>query len=80
MNKNDKSPQKPPKKKPKVSETLMVGLSNFANKLVSSLEMSNSTLEKLEGRMGYAHYLSAKRSAVNAVGEASNHDCGDGQS
>ncbi|KAH7832931.1 hypothetical protein Vadar_001403 [Vaccinium darrowii] len=66
VNKNDKSPQDPPKKKAKVFETLMAGLSNFANKLVSSLESSNATLEKVGARMGYAHDLSAKRGAVNA--------------
>lgn len=65
VNKDDKSPPEPPKKRAKVSETLMAGLSNFADKLVSSLETSNATLEKLGGRMGYAHDLSAKRGEVN---------------
>ncbi|KAH7839819.1 hypothetical protein Vadar_009188 [Vaccinium darrowii] len=65
VNKDDKSPSEPPKKKAKVSETLMAGLSNFADKLVSSLETSNATLEKLGGRMGYAHDLSTKRGVVN---------------
>ncbi|KAH7850688.1 hypothetical protein Vadar_001534 [Vaccinium darrowii] len=64
VNKDDKSPPELPKKKAKVSETLMAGLSNFADKLVSSLETSNATLEKLGGRMGYAHDLSAKRGVV----------------
>ncbi|KAH7841762.1 hypothetical protein Vadar_034012 [Vaccinium darrowii] len=44
VNKNDKSPQEPLKKKPKTS---------------------NATLEKLGGRMGYAHDLSAKSGEVN---------------
>lgn len=65
VNKNDKSPPEPKKKKAKVSETLMTGLSDLGDKLIGSLEFSASKFDMLGSRMGYQHDLSAKRGAVN---------------
>ncbi|KAH7862312.1 hypothetical protein Vadar_002855 [Vaccinium darrowii] len=65
VNKNDKSPPEPPKKKAKVSETLMTGLSDLGDKLIGSLEFSAGKFDMLGSRMGYQHDLSAKRGAVN---------------
>ncbi|KAH7854960.1 hypothetical protein Vadar_019595 [Vaccinium darrowii] len=65
VNKNDKSPPEPPKKKAKVSETLMTGLSELGDKLLGSLEFSASKFDMIGSRMGYQHDLSAKRGAVN---------------
>ncbi|KAL6506053.1 hypothetical protein OROHE_022772 [Orobanche hederae] len=52
---NNNSPHES-KKKPKICDVVMSGLSNFGDKIISSFEMSASKLEML---------LSAKRSAVN---------------
>ncbi|KAM7475755.1 hypothetical protein LguiB_022998 [Lonicera macranthoides] len=64
VSRNNNSPHES-KKKPKISDVLMSGLSNFGDKIVSSFEMSASKLEMLGSRMGYQHDLSAKRSVVN---------------
>ncbi|KAH7839473.1 hypothetical protein Vadar_004600 [Vaccinium darrowii] len=65
VNKNDKSPAEPKKKKAKVSDTLMTGLSDLGDKLIGSLESSASKFYMIGSRMGYQHDLSAKRGAVN---------------
>ncbi|KAI8530455.1 hypothetical protein RHMOL_Rhmol11G0059700 [Rhododendron molle] len=65
VNNTDNSPEEHPKKKAKVSENILAGMNNFADKLGIYFERSDAKLEMLGGRMGYAHDLSKKRGEVN---------------
>ncbi|KAF7138887.1 hypothetical protein RHSIM_Rhsim07G0014400 [Rhododendron simsii] len=65
VNTIDKSPEEQSKKKAKVSENILAGMNNFADKLGIYFERSDAKIEMLGGRMGYAHDLSKKRSEVN---------------
>ncbi|KAF7150707.1 hypothetical protein RHSIM_Rhsim02G0247200 [Rhododendron simsii] len=65
VSKIDKSPEEHSKKKAKVSENILAGMNNFADKLGIYFENSDAKLEMLGGRMGYAHDVSKKRAKVN---------------
>ncbi|KAF7145321.1 hypothetical protein RHSIM_Rhsim04G0059300 [Rhododendron simsii] len=65
VSKIDKSPEEHSKKKAKVSENILAGMNNFADKLGIYFERSDAKLEMLGGRMGYAHDLSKKSAEVN---------------
>ncbi|XP_058209125.1 uncharacterized protein LOC131322042 [Rhododendron vialii] len=65
VNTIDKSPEEQSKKKAKVSENILAGMNNFADKLGIYFERSDAKIEMLGSRMGYAHDLSKKRAEVN---------------
>ncbi|KAI8555586.1 hypothetical protein RHMOL_Rhmol05G0184200 [Rhododendron molle] len=65
VNNTDKSPEEQSTKKANVSENILAGMNNFADKLGIYFERSDAKIEMLRGRMGYAHDLSKKRGEVN---------------
>ncbi|GFZ18406.1 hypothetical protein Acr_27g0001450 [Actinidia rufa] len=55
------------KKRARAADTLVEGLTNFADKLCHVMEKADSRMEFIGSRLGYAHDLSAARKSLNAV-------------
>ena len=60
------SEKKKEKKRARAADTLVEGLTNFADKLCHVMEKADSRMEFIGSRMGYAHDLSAARKSLNA--------------